>query len=105
MTHKALSVFDYSGNKLCDLYDSYAKQRGQAFAITEKKELNGYKELSFRMPYMMDEEENFRWAYVKSEYLVRLMDGTRTDWYVINEPSDSKNSTISVTVTCPHIST
>lgn len=43
MAHKALAVYDYSGNKLCDLYDSYSEQRGQAFEITETKELNGAK--------------------------------------------------------------
>jgi len=38
MSHKALSVYDYSGNKLCDLYDSSTGLRGQAFEITTKKE-------------------------------------------------------------------
>ena len=38
MAHKVLSVFDYSDNKLCDLYDSDLDVRGQAFSITTKKE-------------------------------------------------------------------
>ena len=105
MNHKALSVFDYSGNKLCDLYDSNVTARGQAFEITEKKELTGKKELSFKLPFMIDNEDNFRWNYVRGEYLVRLLDGARKEWYIINEPQHTRNSTISMTVECPHIST
>jgi hypothetical protein len=38
MAQVTLSVFDYSNNKLCDLYDSSLKSPGQAFEITVKKE-------------------------------------------------------------------
>lgn len=38
MAHEILSVFDYSDNKLCDLYDSHLDVRGQAFDITTVKE-------------------------------------------------------------------
>lgn len=38
MNHKALSVYDYSGNKLCDLYDSASMPYGQAYRITTVKE-------------------------------------------------------------------
>lgn len=54
---------------------------------------------------MAGSEKNFRWEYVKSEYLVRFVDGNKKDWYIINEPQGSKSSTISQAVTCPHIST
>lgn len=54
---------------------------------------------------MIDTEENFRWNYIKGEYLVRWMDGNKIDWYVIQEPQGTKNTSISYTVTCPHIST
>ena len=52
----------------------------------------------------MDGEGNFRWDYIKSEYLVRWLDGNDVDWYVIQEPQGTKNTSISYTVTCPHIS-
>lgn len=105
MNHKALSVFDYSGNKLCDLYDNYTSMRGQAFDITISNELNGQKKMSFKLPYMIDETENFRWNFVRGEYLIRVMDGNKKDWYIINEPQHTKNSTINMTVECPHVST
>ena len=38
MAHKELAIFDYSGNKLCELYDSYIRHKGQAFEITTKEE-------------------------------------------------------------------
>ena len=38
MAHKVLSVFDYSNNKLCDLYDSDLNVQGQAFEVTTTKE-------------------------------------------------------------------
>lgn len=31
MKHISIAVFDYSGNKLCDLYDSSIKAAGQAY--------------------------------------------------------------------------
>jgi len=43
MKHTSLSVFDYDGNNLCDLYDSDLQQRGSAHTITGKKERSGQK--------------------------------------------------------------
>lgn len=54
---------------------------------------------------MTDGEENFRWQYMKGEYLLRWLDGNQIDWYVIQEPQATKNNSINQTVTCPHIST
>lgn len=54
---------------------------------------------------MLDGDINFRWNYVKGEYLVRWIDGDEIDWYIIQEPQGVKNSTINKTVVCPHIST
>ena len=56
------------------------------------------------MPYMIGNDENFRWDFVKNEYLVRWIDGNKIDWYVISEPSHTKNNTINMSVTCAHIS-
>lgn len=53
---------------------------------------------------MVENEDNFRWQYIQSEYLVRILDGAETDWYIINNPEPRKSNTIDATVTCPHIS-
>ena len=68
----SMGVYDYSGNKLCDLYDSQNDLRGQAYNIFfEEPMQDGIKTLEFSIPYMVDEKENFRWNYLKSEYLIR----------------------------------
>lgn len=54
---------------------------------------------------MIDDEENFRWDFVRNDYLVRWMVGNKVDWYFISEPSQTKNNSINTSVTCPHIST
>lgn len=54
---------------------------------------------------MIDDEENFRWDFVRNDYLVRWMVGNKVDWYFISEPSQTKNNSINASVTCPHIST
>lgn len=43
MKHASLAVFDYSGKKLCDLYDSSVKTAGQTFDIEVTSELSGWK--------------------------------------------------------------
>lgn len=42
--HINLSVYDYEGNKLCDLYDSMASCSGQAVNVHATYERNGWKE-------------------------------------------------------------
>lgn len=54
---------------------------------------------------MIEEEKNFRWQFIQPEYLVKFVDGDTTDWYILTEPAETKNKSISMTVTCPHIST
>ena len=41
MEQKSLSVFDYSGKKVCDLYDSTVQTPGQAFDISVTTEITG----------------------------------------------------------------
>ena len=60
MEHTSLSVFDYSGKKVCDLYDSAVSTAGQAFDISVTTELSGWKTLSFSLPYIIDEKDNWR---------------------------------------------
>lgn len=68
----SMGVFDYSGNKLCDLFDSQNELRGQAYHIRFTEPIaDGIKTLEFNIPYMIDEEENFRWKYLRAEYMIR----------------------------------
>ena len=99
-------MFDYNRIKVCDLYDSSTNALGQAYGITYSEELNGWKEVSFTLPLMVNGEKNFRWNYIRNEYKLRLTIGQSTDWFVIQKPKRSKNGkTITNVVTCPHEST
>lgn len=104
MDHVSVGVYDYSGNKLCDLYDSFIQADGQAYDIAYSEELNGWKELKFNLPFVIDSKRNFRWDYIKSEYLVRLEYGDEIEWFVLQKPKASKTGkSISNAVTCPHL--
>lgn len=109
MEHISIGVYDYERKKLCDLYDSFIQAEGQAYNIIYTQELNGWQELTFNLPFVIESERNFRWDYIKSEYLVRMElgeAGERVEWFVLQKPKASKNSkSISNTVNCPHLST
>ena len=53
----------------------------------------------------MDGENNFRWDYIKNEYLVRVLSGNEKEWYILTAPQNTRNSTINTTVECQHLST
>ena len=96
MTNKgirsSLAVFDYANKKLCDLYDSQNDLAGQAYNISFKQNMkDGIKELEFTIPFMIDDAKNYRWKYIKSEYLVRLIYGDRTEWFVLQKPKREKS--------------
>ena len=83
----SLTVFDYDDNKLCDLYDSQNDLTGQAYGISFTRSIqDGVKSLNFKIPYMVDAEKNFRWQYLKSEYLIRLIYNGSTEWYIAQKP-------------------
>ena len=89
----SLAVFDYSGNKLCDLYDSQNDIAGQAYSIKYETNMkDGIKQISFNIPYMIDEELNFRWKYLRSEYLIRLTHGNIKEWFIANKPTKTKSN-------------
>lgn len=71
MKRVALSIHDLGDKKVCDLYDSSAQTPGQAHSICLVTELNGWKELSFVLPFMVGKEKNFRWKYIQNEYKLR----------------------------------
>lgn len=62
-----LDVYDYNRNKLCSIYDSRSKAKGQAYDIVLTKELSGWKEITFNLPYILEEKKNFRWNFIRSE--------------------------------------
>ena len=105
MDHVSIGVYDYSGNKLCDVYDSSIQADGQAYNIVYTQELNGWQELTFSLPYIVNKQFNFRWDYIKSEYLVRIDIGAFAEWFIIQKPKATKNTkSLLNNVSCPHIS-
>lgn len=129
--HETLSVYDYSNHKICDLYDSHVELIGQAYDIVVTKEFNGTQTLTFKIPYMMPNEsgadeldgalygiavygrdrfseairrmgnKNFRWLFLKSDYLIRYTCGSTNTWFVANKPTKYKtNKTIYGDVSC-----
>ena len=102
--HVALDIFDYAGNKICSLYDSSIDAPGQAYHIVYTMELSGWQSLSFVMPRVVDDVQNFRWDFIKPEYKVRLTIGSRKEWFYINQPKRVRNaSSVTNTVDCDHI--
>jgi hypothetical protein len=105
MKHISIGVYNYKGEKLCDLYDSDIQAQGQAYNIAYVQELSGWKQLTFNLPFIIDSQYNFRWDYIKSEYLVRLDIDDETEWFIIQKPKSTKNTkSILNNVECPHLS-
>ena len=98
-----IGVYDYNRNKLCDLYDSRIELAGQAYDIEIGVNYNGTHTLNFSIPYMVDENNvpaqykkeapnhNFRWEYLKSDYLIRFTSDDQNTWFVANKPQKCKN--------------
>ena len=101
--HVMLDIFDYQGKKVCGLFDSGTNMEGQAYDIVWTRERGGWKEISFKLPFLIHKEANYRWDYIKNEFLLRLKYGSLTDWYIIHEPKKKKNGQgILNEVTCSH---
>lgn len=69
--HVSLDVFNAKKEKLCNIYDSWANVKGQAHGIVYRKEIGGFKSLSFNLPRVIENKRNFRWDFIRSEYLLR----------------------------------
>lgn len=89
-----LDVCDYDNNIVCKLYDSTADISGQATDVFVRKERNGWKELSFKLPSTCSTDEgvenNFRINYLIADYKIRVTenkpdDTTIIDWFIISE--------------------
>ena len=117
-------------NKICDLYDSQNDLVGQAYEITVIKNWDGTYKLEFKIPYVVDQKNtggtnaearygtgifgrsrfgmvgstvnrNFRWSFLKSDYLIRYTCGTKKIWFVANKPQKAKTGkTIYGLVSC-----
>ena len=92
-----LDIFDYSGNKLVNLYDNATDVIGQATDVMVKRDRNGWKELSFSLQDKIEEEPNYRLDYLKADYKIRLQDDEGVDWYIISEPQVTHNNLAKVT--------
>lgn len=67
--------------------------------------MNGWKELTFTLPFHIEGKENWRNKFLHGEYLVRLISGDETDWFILHAPSKShKGMTALYEVTCSHVS-
>ena len=103
--HVSIDVYNYNREKVVNLYDSALDSPGQAYDIVHVNEINGWQELTFVMPYVMNEEYNHRWDYIKAEYKVCLTIGNVREWFYIQQPKakrDSKaiNNTVKCTAEC-----
>ena len=96
----SLGIYDYDRNKLCDLYDSQNHLAGQAYNIQWVKNYNGIPTLTFVIPYKVENKVNYRWKYMRSEYLIRITRGNKTEWFIASKPVKSKSREITGTVTC-----
>lgn len=103
-----IDVFDYSGNRLCSLYDNGSDSSGQATDVYITTERNGWKELSFTLPSVCMTEDgtepNYRSDFLKSDYLIRVITDEETDWFVISEPKVTHSAYAkTIQVTAGHI--
>lgn len=129
--HETLGIFDYQRNKICDLYDSQNDLIGQAYGIKVTTEWNGMHTLEFNIPYVVSDDgngsgsiedarygvgiygrsrygmrgrmfnHNFRWGFLKSDYVIRYTCGTKNIWFVANKPQKAKSGKkIYGSVTC-----
>lgn len=83
-----LTLFDFSGNQLCSLYDATQDIEGQAANINIVTDRTGYKELTFTLPCAdgNQEEPNYRVELIKADYRIRAITDEGEDWYILNQP-------------------
>lgn len=85
-----LDICDYNDNPVCQLYDNSTQIIGQATDVHIRTERNGWKELSFSLPSVINTEEgterNYRLDYLIADWRIRVIDDHETDWYIISEP-------------------
>ena len=129
--HETIAVFDYDRKKLCDLYDSQNDLVGQAYDIVVSTDFSGEHTLEFKIPYIVDanldiedsdaakygtakygisrysigssrkRNFNFRWEFLRSDFVIRYTKGNKKIWFIANKPQKSKSGKkIYGSVTC-----
>lgn len=69
------------------------------------EEQNGWKEISFELPYDAGGEKNFRWDYIKNEYKLRVEYGDYAEFFTVQAPKKTRNGkAATTTVKCAHTS-
>ena len=92
----SLAVYDYQNNKMCDLSNYNISIKGDAYDITPHYETNGYKELNFKIPAKISDEDgniidNFRLEFIKNEYKVKLFFNDFEEEYIIKKVIKSRD--------------
>lgn len=105
-----IDICDYKNKVLCNLYDSQSSVTGQAHDVFINYERNGWKELSFSIPSLIQtdagEEPNYRLDYLVADFRLKVTENdTDVDWYLISEPKIThENFSKTVEVRAGHIS-
>ncbi len=100
-----VDIYTMGKKRIGVLYDSTAPQAGQIEQIEYIRERNGWQELNFDIPIVVDGERNWRAELIKNEYLIRRDDGKEIEWFCISAPEDDQSGKeTKIRVQCPHIS-
>jgi len=96
-----LAIVDYDNSNQVILKDGNINSfeeystflNGEAFGIVNTRNINGYRELTFRIPYTIVDTnneiiDNFRIPYCTEEYKVQLYWRGMRDYYIIKEITD-----------------
>lgn len=99
-------VYDITGKRLCTLFDSKYAQDGAAYDIEVTKEKNGWKEITFTVPYYNSMgERNFRQDFVLNEHQLYEFEDGVCDIYSIKVDNDTHaTKQLNLKVQCNHIS-
>jgi len=106
----SLSVCDYSGKILMDIYHSESPSNGQALDIQMIKERNGWKEVLFSLPIDIETENglerNIRADLIQNERMLRVVEDGYEDYYFIAQPDWTNGGEEKyISVMCGHVST
>ena len=86
---KIVDIYTIGGKKVGSLYDSSIYQPGQAKHIEATREMSGWKEISFALPVIVNNERNWRADLMVNEHLIRTEEDGIADWYILSEPTDA----------------
>lgn len=103
--HVSVDIYNYANQKVCNLYDSESKSPGAAHDLQVDRQLDGWKTLTFTMPYQEDpSHNNYRWSFIRNEYLVRVKKDDWINYFIIHTPKKRHNSkSVENSVTCSDI--